>query len=277
MEQPAYNTQKTVTSSAASRQSNGFLYDFLTVICKIIIIITFPISGWFVFEVVSEYERAIIMRLGRVKEDENGGQGFGPGYFFNIPCLDEIKKVDIRTVTFDVPPQMVMTKDSVTIRIDAIVYYKIVNPMLSVIAVEDAPRSTKLLAATSLRNILGSKTLTEISSDRKSIALAIQEELDVATDPWGIKVERVEIKDFQLPPDMQRAMAAEAEAQRDAKAKIVAAKGEAEASRALKEAADVIGQSNGALQLRYLQSLQSIAAEKNSTIIFPIPMDLVSK
>ncbi|ELT91233.1 hypothetical protein CAPTEDRAFT_108098, partial [Capitella teleta] len=243
---------------------------FLLFMSWLVIIPLFPFTIWFCFKIVQEYERAIIFRLGRVLPEPKG-----PGLFFIIPCTDTFIKVDKRTVTFDVPPQEILTKDSVTVAVDAVVYYKMANPMISVINVENAGRSTQLLAATTLRNILGTKTLSEILTDREQIAVSMQHCLDEGTDPWGVKVERVEVKDVRLPSNMQRAMATEAEATREARAKVIAAEGEQRASRALKEAADIIGESDSALQLRYLQTLNSISAEKNSTIIFPLPMELL--
>lgn len=219
---------------------------------------------------MQEYERAVIFRLGRVTK----GGARGPGIFFIIPCIDTYTKVDLRTVSFDVPPQEILSKDSVTVAVDAVVYYRISNATIAITNVEDYGRSTRLLAATTLRNVLGTKNLSEILSERENISHMIQSTLDEATDPWGVKVERVEVKDVRLPVQMQRAMAAEAEASRDARAKVIAAEGEQKASRALKEAADVIADSGAALQLRYLQTLSSIAAEKNSTIVFPIPLEL---
>lgn len=195
--------------------------------------------------------------------------------FFIIPCLDNIVKCDLRTVSFDVPPQEILTKDSVTVAVDAVVYYKIFNPYVSVVNVENASHSTRLLAQTTLRNILGTKTLSEILSERDTVSSMMQEVLDEGTDPWGVKVERVEVKDVRLPQQLQRAMAAEAEAAREARAKVISAEGEHNASRALKEAADVINESSSALQLRYLQTLTQISAEKNSTIIFPIPIEMM--
>jgi len=237
----------------------------------LLIICTFPLSLFVTVKMVSEYQRAVIFRLGRIKK----GGALGPGLFFVIPCMDTIQVVDLRTISFDVPPQEVLTKDSVTVSVDAVVYYKINNPVSSVCNVSNAAMSTKLLAATTLRNFLGTKTLQEILSDREHTAGAILEALDRATDPWGIRVERVEVKDVRLPQQLQRAMAAEAEASREARAKVIAAEGEQKASKALKEASDIISQSESALQLRYLQTLTSIAAEKNSTIIFPLPIDLM--
>ncbi|XP_025114197.1 band 7 protein AGAP004871-like isoform X3 [Pomacea canaliculata] len=235
------------------------------------IVITFPFSLCLCMKVVQEYERAVIFRLGRLV----AGGAKGPGLFFIIPCMDSYTKVDLRTVSFDVPPQEVLTRDSVTVAVDAVVYYRVQNATMSITNVEDSNRSTRLLAATTLRNVLGTKNLAEILSERETISHLMQSSLDEATDPWGVKVERVEVKDVRLPVQLQRAMAAEAEATREARAKVIAAEGEQKASRALKEAADVISESPAALQLRYLQTLNTISAEKNSTIIFPLPIDLL--
>merc|ERR1712227_229415 len=223
-------------------------------------------------KVVQEYERAVIFRLGRLL---NGGAK-GPGLHFSLPCVESHEVVDLRTITLSVPPQEVLTKDSVTVSVDAVVYYRVSNATVSVANVENAHHSTRLLAQTTLRNILGTKNLHEILSDRESISGSMQTVLDDATTAWGIKVERVEIKDARLPVQLQRAMAAEAEAAREARAKVIAAEGEQKASRALKEASNVMAESCAALQLRYLQTLNSISAEKNSTIIFPLPIDLIS-
>merc|ERR1719419_644918 len=221
-------------------------------------------------KVVQEYERAVIFRLGRLLQ----GGSKGPGIFFVLPCIESYQKVDLRTITLDVPPQEVLTKDSVTVSVDAVVYYRVSNATVSVANVENAHHSTRLLAQTSLRNILGTKNLHEILSDRESISGSMQVVLDEATTAWGIKVERVEIKDARLPEQLQRAM--EAEAAREARAKVIAAEGEKKASGALREASEIISESSAALQLRYLQTLNSISAEKNSTIIFPLPLDMVS-
>jgi len=243
----------------------------IKVISIIFIIGTFPLSLFVTVKMVQEYERAVIFRLGRVKR----GGAVGPGLFFIIPCMDDIRVVDLRTISFDVPPQEILTKDSVTVAVDAVCFFQVSNPMASVCNVEDANESTKLLASTTLRNILGTKTLQEILADRESTAENILMQLDEATDPWGIKVSKVEVKDVRLPHELQRAMAAEAEAAREARAKVIAAEGEQKASRALKEASDIITESAAALQLRYLQTLTQISAEKNSTIIFPLPLDLM--
>ncbi|CAI2356627.1 unnamed protein product [Caenorhabditis sp. 36 PRJEB53466] len=245
----------------------------ITVISYLIVLFTLPLSAFFCLKVVQEYERAVIFRLGRLKH----GGARGPGIFFIIPCIESFKKIDLRVVSFDVPPQEILSKDSVTVSVDAVIYFRISNATVSVINVEDAARSTKLLAQTTLRNFLGTRTLAEMLSSRDAISMQMQAALDEATDPWGVKVERVEIKDVRLPIQLQRAMAAEAEAARAAGAKIIAAEGEQLASRALADAADVIAQSPCAIQLRYLQTLNSISSEKNNTIIFPFPTELIAK
>lgn len=222
-------------------------------------------------KIIKEYERAIIFRLGRILQ----GGAKGPGLFFILPCTDSFIKVDMRTISFDIPPQEILTKDSVTISVDGVVYYRVQNATLAVANITNADSATRLLAQTTLRNVLGTKNLSQILSDREEIAHNMQCTLDDATDDWGIKVERVEIKDVKLPVQLQRAMAAEAEASREARAKVIAAEGEMNASRALKEASMVITESPAALQLRYLQTLTTIAAEKNSTIVFPLPIDML--
>jgi len=261
----------------ATESNEGFMNKcctvLLTCISILLIICTFPLSMFVCVKVVQEYERAVIFRLGRVKK----GGAVGPGLFFIIPCIDSIVVVDLRTVSFDVPPQEILSKDSVTISVDAVVYYSIRNPMAAVCNVSDYSTSTKLLASTTLRNILGTKTLSETLAERESIAAELKELIDAATDPWGIEIERVEVKDVRLPQQLQRAMAAEAEATREARAKVIAAEGEQKASKALKEASDIISESPAALQLRYLQTLTTISSEKNSTIVFPLPMELMSK
>lgn len=261
-------SSKEQTSGSAS---NGFCANFLIFLSYVLVILTCPLSLLFTIKVVQEYERAVIFRLGR----NIGGGAKGPGLFFILPCIDDLINIDLRTVTIDVPPQEILTKDSVTVNVDAVLYFRIFDPVLSVNKVSDAKYSTRLLAATSLRTILGIKSLQEILQDKESIAIHLQELLDDATDAWGVKVERVELKDVSLPMSMQRSMATEAEAAREARAKVVAAEGEQKASIALREAADVIASNPTALQLRYLQTLTGIAAEKNSTIIFPIPMELL--
>ncbi|XP_061828374.1 stomatin (EPB72)-like 3a isoform X1 [Nerophis lumbriciformis] len=243
----------------------------LVVISLVFIAATFPVTIFMCVKIVQEYERAVIFRLGRIADRKPKG----PGLFFVLPCTDNFVKVDLRTVSFDIPPQEILTKDSVTVSVDGVVYFRIECPISSVANVANAHSSTRLLAQTTLRNVLGTKDLAELLSDREGISLGMQESLDEATDAWGIKVERVEIKDVKLPQQLQRAMAAEAEASREARAKLISAEGEMKASRALKEASLIIAESPSALQLRYLQTLNSIAAEKNSTIIFPLPIDML--
>eukprot|EP00088_Acartia_fossae_P062109 TRINITY_DN7478_c0_g1_i1.p1 TRINITY_DN7478_c0_g1~~TRINITY_DN7478_c0_g1_i1.p1 ORF type:complete len:295 (+),score=87.77 TRINITY_DN7478_c0_g1_i1:31-915(+) len=252
-------------------EGGGCFESFLIIACLIFIGLTFPLTIWFCLRMVKEYERAVILRLGRIKK----GEAMGPGLFFIIPCLDDIQVVDLRTVSFDVPPQEILTKDSVTVAVDAVVYYKVSNPVASVCKVTNANHSTRLLASTTLRTILGTKALHELLADRERTSEEILQQLDEATDPWGIQVERVEVKDVRLPQQLQRAMAAEAEAAREARAKVIAAEGEQKASRSLKEASDIISQSPAGLQLRYLQTLTQIAAERNSTIVFPLPIDMM--
>ncbi|XP_022084272.1 erythrocyte band 7 integral membrane protein-like [Acanthaster planci] len=188
----------------------------LTVLSMVIVLCTCPFSLCVCIKVVQEYERAVIFRLGRLLP----GGAKGPGIFFILPCIESYTKVDLRTVSFDVPPQEVLTRDSVTVSVDAVVYYRVQNATISIANVENANASTRLLAQTTLRNVLGTKNLAEILSDREGISHFMQSSLDEATDPWGIKVERVEIKDVRLPVQLQRAMAAEAEAAREARAKV---------------------------------------------------------
>ncbi|XP_060835297.1 band 7 protein AGAP004871-like [Rhopalosiphum padi] len=250
----------------------GVCGKFMTACAWVLVVITFPFSLFVCFKVVQEYERAVIFRLGRLVS----GGAKGPGIFFILPCIDNYARVDLRTRTYDVPPQEVLTKDSVTVSVDAVVYYRVCNATISVANVANAHQSTRLLAQTTLRNVLGTRPLHEILSDRDAISKTMQVSLDEATESWGIKVERVEIKDVRLPVQLQRAMAAEAEAAREARAKVIAAEGEQKASRALREASEVISESPAALQLRYLQTLNTISAEKNSTIVFPLPIDIIS-
>ncbi|CAL8110893.1 unnamed protein product [Orchesella dallaii] len=261
------DTTKIYTSDYTAPSCIEYVAIFLS---WMLTIVFFPFAVCSCYKVVREYQRAVIFRMGRLRE----GGAKGPGTFFILPCVDECYILDLRTVTFDVPPQEILTHDAVTVAVDAVVYYRVYNPTVAVANVEDYNRSTRLLASTTLRNVLGTKNLSDILADRETIAHNMQAALDEATDPWGVKVERVEIKDVRLPQQLQRTMAAEAEATREAKAKVIAAEGEMKASEALKEASIVLSQSPGALQLRYLQTLSTIATEKNSTIIFPLPIDI---
>ncbi|CAB4055817.1 STOM [Lepeophtheirus salmonis] len=265
--------EETMDEPKASRwacdEAPGICAILITFMSIVLVFVTIPFSLCFAVKVVQEYERVVIFRLGRLLR----GGARGPGIFFIVPCVDSYQKVDMRTLTFDVPPQEILTKDSVTVHVDAIMYYKVSNAISAISNVDDYSQSTRLLAATTLRNVLGTKNLGDILSEREGIASMMQSTLDEATDPWGVKVEQ---KDVRLPQQLQRAMAAEAEAAREARAKVIAAEGEHKSSRALAQAAEVIAASPAALQLRYLQTLNNISAEKNSTIVFPIPIDIVS-
>ncbi len=266
-----FTTPSTHTKSPPETEAVGAVFGYiLQGISWIIIVLTFPFSMCFCLKVIKEYERVVIFRLGRLMH----GMARGPGMLFIIPCIDTYRKIDLRVVSYAVPPQEILSKDSVTVSVDAVVYFRTSDPIASVCNVSDAYYSTKLLTQTTLRNILGTKTLSEMLSDRDTIAHTTHQILDEGTHNWGIKVERVEVKDIRLPPSLTRAMAAEAEAAREAKAKVVAAEGEEKASIALKKASIVLTESPAALQLRYLQTLNGIAAEHNSTIIFPVPLQL---
>uniref|UniRef100_A0A1I8J267 PHB domain-containing protein n=1 Tax=Macrostomum lignano TaxID=282301 RepID=A0A1I8J267_9PLAT len=233
----------------------------------VLIVLTFPLSVWLCVRVVQQYERAVIYRFGRVR----GARG--PGLYFVHALIDSVHVMDLRTVTFNIPPQEILTRDSVTISVDAVVYYRIFDPVKSSVVVCDVHRATRLMAQTTLRNTLGTKSLHEILSEKSAIALAMQDSLDAATDPWG--VERVEVRDARLPVLMQRAMAVEAEAQREANASVIAAEGELTAALTLREAAAVIGRTPMGARLRYLQTLGAIAVEKQSTVLFLMPLQLM--
>jgi len=256
----------------ACEEGPGIFAHFLTCISLLLVAASLPLSLFFVVKVVQEYERSVIFRLGRLLS----GGARGPGVFFIIPCVDTYEKIDMRSQTYEIPPQEILTKDSVTVFVNAIMYYKVANAIHAVANVDDYSGSARLLAATTLRNVLGTMNLGEILSQRESIAKEMRETLDVATEPWGVKVERVEVKDVRVPAQLMRAMAAEAEAAREARAKVIAAEGEHKASRSLHQAAEVIMDSPAALQLRYLQTLNSISAENNSTVIFPVPIDCIN-
>jgi regulator of protease activity HflC (stomatin/prohibitin superfamily) len=221
-----------------------------------------------VVKILNEYERGVIFRLGRLIASK------GPGIIFLIPFIDKMKRISLRLVAFDVPPQDVITRDNVSIKVNAVVYYRVLDPNSAVVEVEDYAYATSQLAQTTLRSVCGQAELDELLAEREQISLRLQEILDKDTDPWGIKVSKVEIKHIDLPPEMQRAMAKQAEAERERRAKIIHAEGEFQASTKLSEAAEIISKDPTALQLRYLQTLSEIATEKNSTIIFPIPIDL---
>lgn len=219
--------------------------------------------------ILLEYERGVVFRLGRFAGVR------GPGLRFIIPVIDKLVKVSLRTIVTDVPPQDVITKDNVSVKVNAVTYFRVVSPEKALIEVENFLYATSQLAQTTLRSILGQVELDELLSHREKINLQLQEILDRQTDPWGVKVSNVEIKHVDLPVEMQRAMAKQAEAERERRAKVIHAEGEFQASQKLADAAHVISSEAGALQLRFLQTLTEIAAEKNSTILFPIPIDLV--
>lgn len=219
--------------------------------------------------IVKEYERGVIFRLGRLVGAK------GPGLFFIIPILDKMVIVDLRTVTYDVPAQEVVTKDNVTVKVNAVVYYRVVDPAKAVTEVFNYMYATAQIAQTTLRSIIGQAELDEVLSEREKLNIKLQQIIDEATNPWGIKVTAVEIKDVELPEEMRRVMAMQAEAERERRSKIIRAEGEYQASMRLKEAADVLAQSEGALFLRYLQTLSDVAAEKNTTIVVPVPVELL--
>lgn len=220
-------------------------------------------------KVLQEYEKGVVFRLGRMV----GARG--PGLIFLIPGVERMVKISLRLVTTDVPPQDVVTKDNVSIKVNAVILFRVVDPIKAVLNVESYLESTYQYAQTTLRSVLGSAELDEVLSQREILNRKIQEILDLHTEPWGIKVTAVEIKQVDLPKEMQRAMAQQAEAERQRRAKIIVAEGEAQAAEKLLEAAKIIEQSPAALQLRYLQTLHEVAAENNSTTIFPFPMELV--
>jgi len=220
-------------------------------------------------KVLKEWERGVILRLGRLRPVK------GPGLMFLIPIIDRLTRVDTRVVTLDVPAQKVITRDNVTVEVDAVVFYRVVDPAKSVVAVEDFRKASFFITQTTLRNVIGQSELDEILAHRESVNEKLQLIVDEATEPWGIKVGAVEVRDVRLPDSMQRAMAKQAEAERERRAKIIHAEGEFQAAQQLADAAALIGQQPAAIQLRYLQTLTEIAVEKNSTILFPIPIEFV--
>jgi regulator of protease activity HflC (stomatin/prohibitin superfamily) len=220
--------------------------------------------------IVQEYERGVIFRLGRLV----GARG--PGLFFLIPGIERMQKVDLRVITMDVPAQEAITRDNVTVKVNAVIYFKVIDPENAVVKVLDFIRATSLIAQTTLRSVLGQSDLDHLLSERDKINQQLQRIIDDQTDAWGIKVSAVEVRDVELPQAMQRAMARQAEAEREKRAKIIHAQGEYEASQQLANAAAVIGSQPSTLQLRYLQTLTEIATERNSTIIFPLPIDLLA-
>jgi len=220
-------------------------------------------------KIVAEYERGVIFRLGRLIGAK------GPGLFLIIPFVDKMTKVDLRVVTMDVPSQEVITKDNVTLRVNAVVYFRVVDPESSVVKVLDHIRATSQISQTTLRNVLGQSELDELLTQREKLNQVLQKIIDEHTDPWGVKVSTVEIKEVELAEEMKRSMAAQAEAERERRAKIIHAEGELQASEKLAQAAHIIGREPSAIQLRFLSTLTEIASDKNSTIIFPIPIEFL--
>ncbi len=226
------------------------------------------------FKVLPEYERGVIFRLGRIARGLYGGNG--PGLVIIAPFIDRLVRVSLRTVAMDVPPQDVITKDNVTVKVNAVIYFRVVDQERAIIQVEDYLHATSMMSQTTLRSVLGQSQLDDLLSKREQINADLQRIIDQQTEPWGVKVTAVEVKNVDLPQEMQRAIARQAEAERERRAKVIHAQGEFEASQRLADAADVIGRNPVALQLRYLQTLVEIAAEKNSTTIFPIPIDTIA-
>ncbi|MFC1987137.1 slipin family protein [Chloroflexota bacterium] len=220
-------------------------------------------------KIVPEYERGVLFRLGRLV-----GQR-GPGFFLIIPFVDRMVKVDLRVITMDVPSQEVITKDNVTVRVNAVVFFRVVTPEDSVVKVLDHVRATSQISQTTLRNVLGQSELDELLAQREMLNQKLQQIIDEHTDPWGVKVSTVEIKEVELPEQMKRMMSAQAEAERERRAKIIHADGEFQASERLAQAGAIIGKDPATLQLRYLQTLVEISSEKTSTIVFPLPLDLI--
>jgi regulator of protease activity HflC (stomatin/prohibitin superfamily) len=233
-----------------------------------LIIIVFVIATS--IKILNEYERGVIFRLGRVLDRPKG-----PGLIILIPIIDKMTRVSLRTVVHDVPPQDVITKDNISIKVNAVVYFRVVDAMKAIIDVENYLYATSQLSQTTLRSVLGQAEMDELLSQREKINLRLQEILDMHTEPWGVKVSTVEVKNVDLPQEMQRAIARQAEAERERRAKVISAEGEFQASTRLGEAADILSRNPMALQLRYLSTLVEIATEKNSTIVFPLPIDLI--
>ena len=237
-----------------------------TVIFLIILAVLFLATA---IKILNEYERGVIFRLGRVMS-----RAKGPGLIIIIPVVDRLVKISLRLVAMDVPPQDVITRDNVSVKVNAVIYFRVMDSIKAVVEVENYLYATSQLAQTTLRSVCGQAELDELLSDREKINSQLQEILDKHTDPWGVKVTTVEVKHIDLPQDMQRAMARQAEAERERRAKVINAEGEHQAAARLAEAASIIAEHPMALQLRYLQTLREVSAENNSTTLFPIPIDL---
>ena len=240
----------------------------LAVIVAVVIIVVVTLLS--AIKVVQEYERGVVFRLGRLV----GARG--PGVILLIPYVERMVKVDLRIVTMDIPAQEVITKDNVTIRVNAVTYFRVLDPQRAIVQIADYVRATSQIAQTTLRNVIGQVELDQLLAEREAINHRLQMIIDEQTEPWGIKVSIVELKDVELPQTMQRAMARQAEAEREKRAKVIHAQGEFEASQQLHNAALVMQQTPIAIQLRYLQTLTEIATEKNSTVVFPLPIDMIS-
>jgi regulator of protease activity HflC (stomatin/prohibitin superfamily) len=243
------------------------MFGFGAPVTFLVLVVIAVISG---IKILKEYERAVVFRLGRMV----GARG--PGMVYVIPGIEKMVKMDLRTVTMDIPPQDVITRDNVSVKVNAVLYFRVLDPNLAVREVENYLFATSQLAQVTLRSVCGQGELDELLAEREKINTRIQDILDKQTDPWGIKVVLVELKHIDLPQEMQRAMAKQAEAERERRAKVIHAEGEFQASQKLADAAGVMALQPMALQLRYLQSLVEIASEKNSTTIFPVPIDLIS-
>ena len=226
------------------------------------------------FYVLREYERAVIFRFGRLARGIVGGNG--PGVIIILPFIDKLVRVSLRTVTMDVPPQDVITKDNVSVKVNAVIYFRVVDAQKAIVDVEDYYYATSMIAQTTLRSVLGQSQLDDLLSKRDEINADLQRIIDQATEPWGIKVTAVEVKNVDLPQEMQRAIARQAEAERERRSKVIHAEGEYQASQRLSDAASILSQNPAAIQLRYLETVMSIAGDKNSTILFPIPVDIFS-
>jgi regulator of protease activity HflC (stomatin/prohibitin superfamily) len=220
-------------------------------------------------KILREYERAVVFRLGRLVGSR------GPGIIFLIPLVDRMVKVGLRTIAMDIPPQDIITKDNVSVKVNAVLYFRVIDPAKAVVVVEDYLYATSQLSQTTLRSILGQVELDDLLSEREKLNHELQTIIDNQTDPWGIKVSLVEVKHVDLPQEMQRAMAKQAEAERERRAKVIHANGEFQASKTLAKAAEIMAEHPQSLQLRYLQTLSEIATENNSTIVFPLPLDLI--
>jgi regulator of protease activity HflC (stomatin/prohibitin superfamily) len=223
--------------------------------------------------ILREYERGVVFRLGRVLRD--GVKG--PGLILLIPIIDKMVKVSLRTVVMDVPPQDVITQDNVSIKVNAVIYFRVIDPQRAIIEIENFLVGTSQLSQTTLRSVLGQSELDDLLSQREKINLRLQQIIDAQTEPWGVKVTHVEVKQIDLPQEMQRAMAKQAEAERERRSKVISAEGEFQASQRLSDAAKILGEQPSAITLRYLQTLKEIAQENNSTTIFPVPIDILKQ